>query len=163
MDKDNLSTFSDVSSMTNYKNKVDNNTKNIVSTHSGKCLDALYGGTNNFTKIIQFDCHGGNNMKWDFLGNGQIRNVNAQKCLQADPNNTNNNGFNVYLYDCDTRSQHQQWSVVDDMSHKRPKPIPPVSVVPPPPPPPPPAAIPVPVPQLPPPVFRGIRGRRRIR
>ena len=114
----------------NQKWTYDNNTKNIVSTHSGKCLDALYAGTDNFTKIIQYDCHGGNNMKWDFLGNGQIRNVNAQKCLQADPNNTDNNGFNVYLYDCDTNSQYQQWSVIDDMSHKRPKPIPIVSAAP---------------------------------
>lgn len=110
-------------------------TKNIVSTHSGKCLDALYAGTNNFTKIIQYDCHGGNNMKWDFLENGQIRNVNAQRCLQADPGNTNNNGFNVYLYDCNPNSEHQQWSVINDMSHMKPKPIPQVSVAPPPPPP----------------------------
>lgn len=114
----------------NQKWTYNNRTKNIVSTHSGKCLDALYAGTDNFTKIIQYDCHGGNNMKWDFLENGQIRNVNAQRCLQADPRNTNNSGFNIYLYDCDPNSQHQQWSVVDDMSHMKPKPIPQVSVAP---------------------------------
>jgi Ricin-type beta-trefoil lectin domain len=145
----------------NQKWTYNNDTKNVVSTHSGKCLDALYGGTNNFTKIIQYDCHGGNNMKWDFLQNGLIRNVNAQKCLQADPNNTNNNGFDVYLYDCDSNSQYQQWSVIDDMSHKRPKPIPEVSVVPPPPPPPAPAPAPVPQVPAPPSIWqRRYRGRR---
>lgn len=115
--------------------------QNITSSHSGKCLDALYAGTNNYTKVIQYECHGGNNMKWDFLDNGQIRNVNAQKCLQADPNGVNNNGFGIYLYDCDPNSQYQQWNVIDDLSYMKPKPIPQVSVTPPPPaptPPPPP-------------------------
>lgn len=95
--------------------------KNIVSTYSGKCLDALYAGTKNFTKIIQYDCHNGNNMKWDLLDNGQIKNVNAQKCLQANPNGVNNNGFDVYLYDCDENAQHQKWNVIDDLSYMKPK------------------------------------------
>lgn len=122
-------------------------TKNIVSTNSGKCLDALYAGTNNFTKVIQYDCHGGNNMKWDFLDNGQIKNVNAQKCLQADPNNTENNGFDIYLYDCDPNSQYQQWNVIDDLSYMKPKPIPQISVLNPPQPQPQPQSQPQPQPQ----------------
>jgi Ricin-type beta-trefoil lectin domain len=87
-------------------------TKNITSVNSGKCLDALYGGITNYTKVIQYQCHGGNNMKWDLLDNGQIKNVNSQKCLQADPKGMNNDGFNVYLYDCDPNSQYQQWNVI---------------------------------------------------
>jgi Ricin-type beta-trefoil lectin domain len=93
--------------------------KNITSVNSGKCIDAYYGGTQNYTKIIQYQCHGGTNQKWDFLDNGLLRNVNAQKCLQADPKAIDNNGFNVYLYDCDPNSQYQQWSVVDDLSYMK--------------------------------------------
>ena len=114
----------------NQKWTYNNNTKNITSTHSGKCLDALYAGTNNYTKVIQYQCHNGNNMKWDFLDNGQIRNVNADKCLQADPNGVDNNGFNVYLYDCDPNSQYQQWNVIDDLSYMKPKSVPQVSTPP---------------------------------
>ena len=138
----------------NQKWTYNNGTKNITSSHSGKCLDALYAGTNNYTKIIQYQCHNGNNMKWDFLDNGQIRNVNAQKCLQADPNGVDNNGFGVYLYDCDPNSQYQQWNVIDDLSYMRPKPIPVVSAPPPPPPQPVPTPPPPPPPApTPPPVF----------
>ncbi len=108
----------------NQKWTYNTNNKNITATHSGKCLDALYGGTNNYTKVIQYQCHNGNNMKWDFLDNGLIKNVNADRCLQADPNNIANNGFDVYLYDCDPNSQYQQWNVIDDLSYLKPKSVP---------------------------------------
>ena len=121
---------------TNQKWTYNPRTKNLVSSHSRKCLDAAYAGTDNFTKIIQYDCHNGNNMKWDFLPSGQIRNVNANKCLQVDPQNSDNNGVNMYLYDCDGNSQFQKWSVVDDLGHMRKKTAPP----------PPPKTIPNPIP-----------------
>ena len=114
----------------NQKWTYNKNNKNIISTHSGKCLDALYAGTNNYTKVIQYQCHNGNNMKWNFLDNGLIKNVNAERCLQADPNGVDNNGFSVYLYDCDPNSQYQQWNVIDDMSYMKPKSVPQVSTPP---------------------------------
>jgi hypothetical protein len=120
--------------------------KTLKSLNSGKCIDAVYWGTDNYTKLIQFECHDGNNQKWDFMDNGLIKNVHAQKCIQADPNGIDNNGFNVYLYDCDQNSQYQQWNVIDDLSHMKPKSIPQVSVAPPPPPPPPPAYLAPPAP-----------------
>lgn len=88
-------------------------TKQVVSTGSGKCLDAFYGGTANGTKLIQYQCHDGPNMKWDFLPTGQIRNVNANKCIQARPGLR---WWTVSLQTCNPSSEHQKWNVVDDLT-----------------------------------------------
>lgn len=88
-------------------------TKQVVSSGSGKCLDALHSGTTNGTKIIQYQCHGGNNMKWDFLSNGLIRNVNANKCIQAKPGSK---WWTTSLQSCNPFEELQKWYVVDDLT-----------------------------------------------
>ena len=105
----------DANNQTNQKWTYNGATKQIVSLNSGKCLDALYGGTKNGTKIIQYQCHGGNNMKWDLLPNGQIRNVNANKCIEGKPGVGWTKWWTVSLQDCSPWSQHQKWYAVDDL------------------------------------------------
>lgn len=91
-------------------------TKQVVSSGSGKCLDALYSGTANGTKIIQYQCHEGNNMKWDFLSNGLIRNVNANKCIEAKPGSK---WWTVSLQTCNPFQELQKWYVVDDLTNRK--------------------------------------------
>lgn len=91
-------------------------TKQVVSSGSGKCLDTLYSGTANGTKIIQYQCHEGNNMKWDFLSNGLIRNVNANKCIQAKPGSK---WWTVSLQSCNPFEEFQKWYVVDDLTNRK--------------------------------------------
>ena len=91
-------------------------TKQVVSSGSGKCLDALHAGTVNGTKVIQYQCHDGNNMKWDFLPTGHIRNVNANKCIQAKPTTK---WWTLSLQTCNPLSQYQKWYVVDDLTSRK--------------------------------------------
>jgi len=102
----------DANNQTNQKWIYNGATKQVTSVHSDKCLDALYAGTANGTKLIQYPCHGGNNMKWDFLPTGQIRNVNANKCIEGKPGSK---WWTVSLQSCNPFSQYQKWYVVDDL------------------------------------------------
>lgn len=99
------------SSATNQKWTYNDSTKQLVSGSSGKCMDANYGGTANGTKVIQFQCHTGPNMKWDFKPSGHIVNRNANKCLQTTANSRG--VWDVYLQSCDPDSMYQKWEVVD--------------------------------------------------
>lgn len=87
--------------------------KRIVSSHSGKCLDAKYGSRENGTELIQYDCHNGNNQKFTFQPDGSILNVNANKCIELKSGFPNATNVPMYLNTCDSENPYQQWDVLN--------------------------------------------------
>lgn len=59
----------------------------IRTRHSGKCLDVEWASSADGARLIQWDCHGGNNQRFQFddLGNGfhRIRAYHSDKCLDV--------------------------------------------------------------------------------
>lgn len=102
----------DAANTANQKWAYNGTSKQVVSQNSDKCLDALHSGTTNGTKVIQYQCHGGANQKWDFLSTGQIRNVNANKCIEGKPGPK---WWTLSLQSCNPFVQYQKWYVVDDL------------------------------------------------
>lgn len=87
--------------------------KRIVSSHSGKCLDAKYGSRENGTELIQYDCHNGNNQKFTFEQDGTIININANKCIELKSGIQNETNVPMYLNTCDSENPYQQWDVLN--------------------------------------------------
>ncbi|ONI90798.1 hypothetical protein ALI144C_02245 [Actinosynnema sp. ALI-1.44] len=58
----------------------------VVNRHSGKCLEILGWSTTESGKAGQWDCHGGNNQRWEFIRYGstyRLQNVHSKLCLYA--------------------------------------------------------------------------------
>jgi hypothetical protein len=72
----------------------------------GKCLDAEGAGTADGTKAILWDCHGGNNQRWNVNANGTITNAQSGKCLDADSRGTAN-GTRIILWSCNGGTNQQ--------------------------------------------------------
>jgi len=86
----------------------------IVAQHSGKCLDLNLNspgrGYNNGDRIIQWDCHGGQNQKWYVVAVGdgyQIRSAFSRKCLDVSGVSTAD-GAPMHQWECLGPQQRNQ-------------------------------------------------------
>ena len=86
---------------------VGNNKYEIVSLHSGKCLDADSGSTN----VHQWSCFGNDNQRWfiELLSSGQyaIKSANGQEALEVE-NGSTDNGSNIRT-GAYTGNNNQKW------------------------------------------------------
>jgi hypothetical protein len=82
--------------------------------HSGLCLDIEESSLDDGTKIIQWNCHGGDNQKWLFVsdGNGyyQIKAKHSGKCVDE---SLTDNGATVSQYGCHNGG-NQKWQLIKD-------------------------------------------------
>ena len=89
-------------------------TSEVVSAHSGKCLEVNGWSTSNGGNVDQWDCHGGGNQQWDFIsesdgGNDeQLVNQHSGLCLDVVGKKTTN-GANVHQWGCQYREVSQTW------------------------------------------------------
>ncbi|MEM1312505.1 MAG: ricin-type beta-trefoil lectin domain protein [Patescibacteria group bacterium] len=77
-----------------------------IRTLFGKCLDDAAG--NNGAQVYIYDCHSGNNQKWEFLESGEIKGLRSGRCLSH--SNSVNNGTPITIWDC-AQQENQLWSV----------------------------------------------------
>ena len=76
-------------------------------------LDANTGSTSNGTKLIIWNCHGGQNQQWRLNPDGSIGSVQSGKCVDVtggDKPEGNVNGTQLELYDCNDDA-NQAWSL----------------------------------------------------
>jgi cell wall-associated NlpC family hydrolase len=86
----------------------DNGGRGITGVASGKCLDAVGGGTANGTGVQLWDCNGNPQQHWAYW-QGQLEVYgNYSKCLDADSNSGGANGTRLQIWDCNG-GQNQQW------------------------------------------------------
>ncbi|GAB3651648.1 RICIN domain-containing protein [Glycomyces tarimensis] len=87
----------------------------IVSRHSGKCVDVVSASTDDGAEIIQWDCHGGLNQQWRLrdVGGGyhEIVSQASGKCLDIDAASTADNA-RVIQWSCNGGT-NQQWELRD--------------------------------------------------
>lgn len=84
-------------------------TGQLVSSKSGRCLDADLNTINGNGTIVQlWDCNGQPQQQWVLGDDGSIRSVKNGRCLDADLNTINGNGTKVQLWDCNGQPQ-QRW------------------------------------------------------
>ncbi len=70
----------------------------ITIGHSGKCLDVKGNSTANGGQIIQWECHGGNNQKWQIesVGNGTYKIISLSSGKSLDiPASSRTNGESI--------------------------------------------------------------------
>ena len=65
---------------------------------NGKCLEVSAGNFNNGTRIQIWDCHGGSNQKWVFIGNSLRPMYNQNFCLEQNAGVTE--GTRINLWGC---------------------------------------------------------------
>ena len=84
-----------------YINHVGGNKYTISAKHSGKYVDAEWGGGHAGANIIQYDGNGADNQKWYFkdAGNGSYYIISAASGLYADIAGSVNMGNNIQLWD----------------------------------------------------------------
>lgn len=76
--------------------------------YGNKCLDAYNHGTTNGTRVVIWDCTGGNNQKWNVNTDGTLTNVTSGLCLDA-YNAATANGTKLVLWSCNGQN-NQKWS-----------------------------------------------------
>jgi mannan endo-1,4-beta-mannosidase len=76
---------------------------------NNKCLDAEGWGSSNGTRVVLWDCGGGNNQRWNVNSNGTITNVHNGLCLDANNAGTAN-GTQIILWSCNGGS-NQRWTL----------------------------------------------------
>ncbi|WP_197034556.1 RICIN domain-containing protein [Glycomyces sp. NRRL B-16210] len=85
----------------------------VVNRGSGKCLDVQDGSTANGAGIIQWDCWGGSNQRWELqdAGSGFYRIVSqaSGRCLDVDGASTAN-GAKAIQWACNSGA-NQQWEL----------------------------------------------------
>lgn len=90
-------------------------TTEIVSRASGKCIDVVSGSTDDGAEIIQYDCHGGLNQRWQLqdAGDGyvQIVSQSSGKCVDVADESTANGG-GIIQWPCNGQS-NQEWELRD--------------------------------------------------
>lgn len=78
-------------------------TYEIIAKHSGKCLDVAGVAMHNGANIHQWDCHSGQNQRWNLTekGNGfyTVKAGHSSKCMDVEGTG-NGNGVNISQYDC---------------------------------------------------------------
>lgn len=94
----------------------------IVSSSSGKCLDARGGSPENGTLYQQYDCNGEVDQKFRFVkvnsDEYEIRAINGDRCLSSEAGKTNN-GNPMILWDCGGGSdQHVRILEAKDGAYK---------------------------------------------
>lgn len=86
----------------------------ITSMLSGKCLDIMYGGTQNGALLLQFDCNNQANQSWRFAkredGYYNIIVKHSGKCLDVN-GSSHDNGVEIFQYDCHD-GDNQRWRVL---------------------------------------------------
>ncbi len=84
-----------------YINHAGGNKYTISAKHSGKYVDAEWGGGHAGANIIQYDGNGADNQKWYFkdAGNGSYYIISAASGLYADIAGSVNMGNNIHLWD----------------------------------------------------------------
>lgn len=74
-----------------------------LRTNNGQdCLDVPGGNTSNGTRLIVWDCNGGNNQLWAFVGDTIRLKSNVNKCLDLKYSwpSLYRNGAEILLWDC---------------------------------------------------------------
>lgn len=77
-------------------------TYEIKAAHSGKCLDVYRESKDNGEKVLQWQCHGGDNQQWKVTpvsGGYQLIAKSSGKCLDVTKYSTNN-GANLQQWTC---------------------------------------------------------------
>ena len=91
-----------------------------LSTHIDKCIDLLYGNTDNGATVGIWDC--GTNSPhqyWIYDGNFIRYAMNLNKCLDLAGGNTSN-GAKIEIWDCQINNEntpHQQWVLDPGTGH----------------------------------------------
>ena len=93
----------------------DTATRRIVHLASGKCLDAY--GFDNQTPVGLWDCHDGNNQKWE-RANGAYRVAHVGRCLDV-PGQNFVNGQRLKIHDCNGTAA-QQFEPLDEFTSRTP-------------------------------------------
>ncbi|GAB3996807.1 hypothetical protein GCM10029992_17950 [Glycomyces albus] len=90
-------------------------TAEIVSRSSDKCMDVVSGSTDDGAEIIQYDCHGGLNQRWQLQdagdGHVQIVSQSSGKCVDVADESTANGG-RIIQWPCNGQD-NQQWELRD--------------------------------------------------
>lgn len=100
-----------------YINHAGGNKYTISAKHSGKYVDAEWGGGHAGANIIQYDGNGADNQKWYFkdAGNGSYYIISAASGLYADIAGSVNMGNNIHLWDGNAgANQRFQLTLVSD-------------------------------------------------
>lgn len=86
----------------------------LKSKYTGKCVDLANASRNAGVRLMQYDCHTGDNQKFQFrsLGNGYYRIVvgHSRKCVDQF-NFSFSPGAQIGQYFCHT-GENQQWQVI---------------------------------------------------
>ncbi len=77
--------------------------------YGNKCLDAEGAGTSPGTRVIIWECQGGQNQRWNVNANGTITGVPSGLCLDTDNGGTGN-GAQTVLRNCNGAST-QRWTL----------------------------------------------------
>ena len=87
----------------------------LVSRHSGKCMDVVNASSSNNAEIVQYTCNGGYNQQWEArdAGNGYVQLVarHSGRCLDVASASTAD-GAKVIQYACSSGT-NQQWQFQD--------------------------------------------------
>jgi len=90
----------------------------LTAKHSGKCLDVYGAYRNDGAQVIQWDCHGGDNQRWNLVPAGGYYKIVAKhsgKCLDVSQA-SRNNGAQIIQWDCHG-GDNQLWSLVSAGSY----------------------------------------------
>ena len=75
----------------------------------GKCLDAEASGTSPGTRAVIWDCHGGQNQRWNVNANGTVTGASSGLCLDT-LNAGTGNGARTVLSTCNGGAT-QRWTL----------------------------------------------------
>merc|ERR1712038_1002404 len=86
----------------------------IVSDLDGLCLDVPRSDASNGVDLILWDCHQGNNQKWQLNNDGSISSsLDNNKCIEVQ-GWYYNNGTPIEVQDCNSSNPAQQWDFLTD-------------------------------------------------
>lgn len=89
------------------------NKSTIRPRHSGRCFDILHGSQNEGQRVIQYDCHGANNQRFDYNNNDKtIRVQHSGKCLTVG----RSEAFQKITQNDCTGAWNQRWILNEDGS-----------------------------------------------
>ncbi|WP_035701429.1 RICIN domain-containing protein, partial [Glycomyces tenuis] len=90
-------------------------TVTMTARHSGKCADVVNGSTDDGAELIQYDCNGGLNQRWQLQPSGdghyQVVAQHSGKCMDVSDASTANNAP-VIQWPCNGQA-NQQWQLRD--------------------------------------------------
>jgi hypothetical protein len=88
------------------------NQNRLVITHSNKCVDVKSDGSGN---LIQWDCHTGNNQKWEYNSTKQLKARNdSTRCLVVGQMVGGvNDPYSLYMTYCNDNEAKQKFEIVN--------------------------------------------------